>query len=375
MLSIRSKITNVNFVLLFLLSFLLIWGLATLSMVSAPFSLQKYNTAWHYLLQQIIRLGIGLFLGIVLFFLPLKTLKKMAPALFFLSIILLLLVFAPGLGLSEGGAKRWLNLGFFSIQPAEFLKLAFIIYLAAWLSSKEKESKKKSFLKTFLPLWIIFAVLILILIAQPDFSTLAIIFVTGLIMYLASGKPLWQIICSLSAGAGGAFLLIKTAPYRTARLFTFLNPDIDPLGLGYQLRQSLIALGSGRIWGIGQGLSFGLSRQKFGFLPQPMTDSIFAIVGEELGFVGALTLVISFLGLAGLLLALALKQKNSFNKLIIVGIGFWLVFQAFFNIAGIIGIMPLGGVPLPFFSYGGSHLLVELAACGLLLNVTRKEAS
>jgi len=285
---------------------------------------------------------------------------------------LLLLVFIPKIGMEMGGARRWLNFGKFSLQPSEFLKITFLIYLATWLNNRKQHKKDKALLNTFLPFICILAGLFTVLILQPDMSTLGIICISGLAMYFLAGTPLWHTLSLIGGGALLVAIFIKLKAYRMARLLVFLDPGKDPLGMGYQLRQALIAVGSGGLLGIGTGLGLGMSRQKLGFLPEPMTDSIFAVIGEEIGFIGCIVLIFLFiLFLTRVLKIFKNSPKSSFEPLIATGIGVWICFQAFFNIGGMLGLIPMGGVPLPFFSYGGSHIITEIAAMGLLLNVSR----
>jgi len=248
-----------------------------------------------------------------------------------------------------------------------------LLYLTAWLSRKSTNDKSKKIVSSFLPFGLMLAVLFGILLKQPDMSTLGIICVSGLVIYFIAGTPWWHSLIFVGFGSVAVLIAIKTASYRMARLLIFLNPWKEPLGMGYQLNQSLIAVGSGKLFGIGNGLSLGLSRQKLGFLPESMTDSIFAIIGEELGLIGGVALVLLFLAFFLHVLKISDNTgKDTFAKLLTIGIGVWICFQAFFNIGGMIGILPMGGVPLPFFSYGGSHILTELAAIGLLFNISKK---
>ena len=368
----QNKESHPDYILAGIIALLLLWGIFQVGTVSFPFSLEKFGTPWVYFFHQILMLGIGMGLGFFVFKFPIKGLKKWAPFLFLLNLLLMVFVFLPKIGVEIGGARRWLNFGKFVIQPSEFLKITFILYLAAWLSGKSFSERKEKFKKVFLPFGIILGILLIVLLVQPDMSTLGIIFITGSLMYFISPTPWWHTLFCLGAGGGGAFFLIKTAPYRLARLLVFLHPETDPLGIGYQLRQALIAIGSGKIFGIENGFGIGLSRQKFGFLPHPMTDSIFAIIGEELGFFGGILLISLFLLFAWRGFKIANQTLTLFEKLLAVGITFWIVLQAFFNICGLIGILPLAGIPLPFFSYGGSHLIAEMIGVGILLNISRK---
>jgi len=365
--------------LLILISILIIWGMFTLATVSFHFSLERYGNSWHYFLHQLL---MGFLPGILLVFIILKLnlekFKKISFYLFGINLILLILVFLPKIGVEIQGARRWLSIGPVLFQPSEFLKITFLLYLASWLSgklkNKEKTKKKSKGIGWQAPFVfiIMLGILGLILNWQPDLSTLIIIFLASLSVYFVSATPWWHSIPIVLGSGGIVALLIKFEPYRLYRVLPVLNPQIDPMGIGYQLKQCLISIGSGRLFGIGKGFSIGLSQQKFNFLPQPMTDSIFAIIGEELGFLGCSLLVLLFLLFAWQGLKIGLNSRNEFFKLLAVGITSWLTFQAFFNIGGIIGILPLAGIPLPFFSYGSSHLLTEMIAIGLLLNISKK---
>ncbi|MDI6883043.1 MAG: putative lipid II flippase FtsW [Patescibacteria group bacterium] len=366
-----KKDSQPDYLLLGIICFLLFWGIVTLTNVSFPFSLQRYGNPWIYFFHQLLMLAIGSLLGIIFFKISLKTLKKWASLLFFLNLILLVLVFLPSIGKELGGARRWLAFGNFWFQPSEFLKVSFLLYLAAWLT-KRKSSREKKFSLLFFPFFIILLSLVTLLILEPDLSTLGIILLGSVLMYFVAQTPWWHTLLMGVMGIGGGVLLVKIAPYRLARVLVYLKPETDLLGIGYQLRQALIALGSGRIFGIEGGFALGLSRQKFGFLPHPMTDSIFAIIGEELGFLGAAFLICLFLALAWRGLRISQISQDSFPKILALGITVWFVFQAFFNIGGIVGILPLAGIPLPFFSYGGSHLIAELIGVGILLNISRQ---
>jgi cell division protein FtsW len=371
---VLEKNPHPDYVLFGIISILVVWGIFQVASVSFPFSLEKFGNPWYYFWHQILMLIIAITLGLAFFKVSIKTLKKFAPFFFLFNLILVFLVFFPKIGVEIGGARRWLNFGGFLLQPSEFLKISFIIYLAAWLAERSKiQQKEKEKLKhLFLPFLIILSVLLITLLAQPDMSTLGIIFITGILMYFAAFTPWWHTLIFVAGAGGGAFFLIKTAPYRLARLLVFLHPETDPLGIGYQLRQALIAIGSGKVFGIENGFAFGLSRQKFGFLPHPMTDSIFAIIGEELGFFGCTLLITFFLLFAWQGLKVAQKTDKIFEKLLALGIILWITIQAFFNIGGMIGILPLAGIPLPFFSYGGSHLIAEMIGVGILLNISKQ---
>ncbi len=352
---------------------LLIFGLFTVGTTSFDLSLKQYNNVWYVFLHQILMVGIGAVLGFVAYKTPLNFLRKIAPLLFLLNLLLIFLVLVPGIGNEAKGAHRWINMpGGFSFQPSEFLKISFILYLSAWLSSKIKSGKEKKQSMSLIPFLIVLGILFAGLILQPDMTTLMIICLVGAMLYFASKAPWWHLI--ITVGAGGVVFTIATIlePYRLNRVLTMFQPHLDPLGKGYQLKQAAIAIGSGKIFGVGDEFSFGMSRQKFGFLPESITDSIFAIVGEELGFIGAAFLISLFLFLCYKGLKLAKSKGQSFEGFLALGIICWITLQSLANIGGIVGILPLGGIPLPFFSYGGSHIMAELIGVGLLLNISKK---
>ena len=347
---------------------LIIFGILILASVSAHISQEKFGTTYYFLNHQLL-FGLipGLILGFFAFKIRLDLLKKSAPFLLLINLILLAMVFLPKIGSDIGTAARWVSIGGFSFQPSEFLKLCFILYLAAWLSSRSHSDKK--FAQT-LPAFLLIIVLIsLFLIFQPDIGTLGLIVLVSALMYILAGTPYWHSIVIFLGGAISLFSLIKLAPYRANRLLVFLKPETDPMGIGYQIKQSLIAVGSGGIFGLG----LGMSGQKFGFLPLPqsISDSIFAIMANEMGFIGSLILISLFLIFLWRGFKICKLAQNQFCKLTALGISSWIVLQSFINIGAMIGILPLTGIPLPFISYGGSALISELVGVGILLNISK----
>jgi len=228
--------------------------------------------------------------------------------------------------------------------------------------------KEENFKYTFIPFLIISAIITLLLMKQSDLSTLVVIISSGAIMYFASGTPLWHIILMALIGGGTFLTLIKLAPYRMKRIMVFLNPDLDPMGIGYQIKQVLIGIGSGGIVGLG----LGMSNQKFGFIPQIMSDSIFAIFSEEAGFIGSFGLILLFCLFLFRGFQIAKRTDDMFSKLFAIGFCSWICMQAFINIGAMTGLLPLTGIPLPFISYGGSHVAVELIGVGILLNISKQ---
>ncbi len=347
---------------------LVVFGILILGSVSSSFSLERTGSAFYYLKHQLLYgLLPGIFLGSIAYLFPLQRFKKFSFVFLVLATSLSLMVFLPIIGGEVKGAYRWVDLGPFSFQPSEFLKIAFIVYGAAWLSARKERGGKNNLL---LPFIIILGIIALLLVLQRDVSTLGVIGAVGIMMYFFADTPLWHIFIILGTGLSALALMIRLAPYRFSRIAVFLNSNLDPLGIGYQLKQALIGIGSGGITGVGLGLSF----QKFGVLPEPISDSIFAVFAEEMGFIGAFVLLLLFLAFAWRGITIAKKIQDPFAKLIAIGITSWIALQALVNIGSMTGLLPLTGIPLPFISYGGSALISELIGLGLLLNIS-KEAS
>jgi cell division protein FtsW len=291
--------------------------------------------------------------------------KRFALPLFILSLGATALVFVPSFGYSHGGATRWIEIGSFSFQPVELLKVGFVICFAAWCAYAGK--KIKTWLYGVLPFVLILALVVGILFLQPDTGSVLVIGLTAIAMFIAAGAR-WTHIAALAAtGAAGLASLAYVRPYIQERLLTFLNPATDPLGAGYQIKQSLIAVGSGKWFGRG----FGQSIQKFNFVPEPVGDSIFAIFAEEWGFFGSVVLIALFIAFALRGYKIAADAKNPFAQLLVVGLVTLIAVQSFVNIAAMIGILPLTGLPLIFVSHGGTALFVALASVGIILNVSR----
>jgi cell division protein FtsW len=313
----------------------------------------------------------GLLPGLVLFFFlynyDYRKLKRWATPLLFISIGMLVLVFIPGIGAQWGTSRSWINIFGYSLQPAEIVKLTFLLYLSAWLSLRESKHLK-DFSSGFLPFIVVLGLIAVLMLLEPDTGTMMIIALTSLIVFFAAGGSMWHLSWLGVAGGFGLWVLIRISPYRAARLTTFLHPELDPQGIGYHINQALLAVGSGGWFGRG----YGHSRQKFAYLPEVAGDSIFAVSAEEMGFIISTIIVIAFAYLALRGMKLAQKCDDPFGKYLVIGIITWFVLQAFFNIGAILSIMPLTGVPLPFISYGGTALMMCLAATGILANISKQ---
>lgn len=345
---------------------LTIFGIAMLASASSNLGKVRFDDTYYYLKHQLLY---GLSLGAAGFaigyFMYYQHWKKFAFILLLISLAALMLVFTP-LGSEVRNTSRWLYIGPFSFQPAEFMKLAFLMYLAAWLSNT-KFKRSTDFQTGLLPFLVISGIIAALLILQPATSTVAILLVAGLTVYFMSGAPLKYIFLVAALAALAFALVIVITPYRLKRVTSFLNQSTNTQGLNYQLNQSLIAIGSGGATGRG----YGASVTKSGYLPTPTDDSIFAVVAEELGFVGAAALVALFAMFTFRLFWLAKKTGDWFGRLLLIGFGTVIALQAFVNMASISGLIPLTGVPLPFVSYGGTALAVFLTMSGIALNISK----
>lgn len=311
----------------------------------------------------------GLFLGSIacVFFarIDFHIWKKWSFWIFIGSILLTLLVFVPGIGIEHGGAKRWIDLKFISFQPSELLKIAFVAYFAAWLSGIKKRVETSSW--GLAPFLIFLAILGAVLLFQPDTDTFAVTMFAATAMYLIAGAKWRHIFGVLVVGIALLAILAFTRPYVMQRIKSMIDPSVNHQTSSYQLNQSLIAVGSGGLWGRG----FGQSIQKFNYLPESIGDSVFAVAGEEFGFVGTFLLISIFVmfGIEGL--RISARSPDDFGRLFSMGIVILIVSQAMINIGGIIGVLPLTGIPLPFVSHGGTALFINLLEAGIVMNISR----
>ncbi|MBI4086633.1 FtsW/RodA/SpoVE family cell cycle protein [Candidatus Kaiserbacteria bacterium] len=279
--------------------------------------------------------------------------------------ILTLLVFVPKIGLELNGAHRWVRIGFVSFQPSEFLKIGYVIYLATWLSGMKQHIR--SFRKGTLPFFSIVALVGAVVLAQPDTDTFVIMTLAGVALFLTAGGRWRDVLWLALFGIALVAVLAFSRPYIMDRLTSFIDPSVDPQGKSYQINQSLIAIGSGHILGRG----FGQSIQKFEHLPEPISDSIFAVYSEEFGFIGGVVLILLFSFFAFRGYRIAAESTDLFGMLLVVGFVTLIVSQAFLNIAAMLALAPLSGLPLPFISQGGTALLAVLASVGIILNVSK----
>lgn len=291
--------------------------------------------------------------------------RKYAFYIFLLTLLLTATVFIPGIGISHGGATRWIDLGFTTLQPSELLKIGFVIYIATWFSGMY--GKVHDWRYGLLPFGISIGLVGVIMLLQPDTDTFLIIAAAGMAMYTVSGAKWRDLLIIIMTGVCMLVILAISRPYVMDRFTTFLDPESDPLGSGYQIQQSLIAVGSGGIFGRG----YGQSIQKFDYLPEAIGDSVFAVYAEEFGFIGTVLLVIGYISFCLRGYKTAAHAEDMFGTLLVVGFVTIVTTQAFLNIGAMIAIAPLSGLPLPFISHGGTALFATLAALGIVLNVSR----
>ena len=341
-------------------------GLAMVYSASGIKALDALDDPRYYLIQQSVWAGIGLLAMLVVARIDYHRYKPLALPVLAIAVVFLGVVLVPGIGTRVGGASRWLRVSSFAgLQPAELAKLALVLYLAFWLAAKREGIGRWPVTVPFVAVLILVAGLV---IAEPDLGTAIVLVATGLAMYFVAGARIAEFAALAGLTTICVAALAVAQPYRLARLVTFLDPWSDPQKTGFQTIQSIYGLALGGP--LGEGL--GAGREKFGFLPAPYTDSIFAVLGDELGLLGTLTVVLLFLVLAFKGIRIALAAPDATGALLATGVTVWIVFQAWVNMAVVAALVPMTGITLPFISYGGSSICVGLVAVGILLNVGRQ---
>lgn len=331
-------------------------GLMVIASASVVSAARDFGDKWYYLKLQSVWAGVGLILFFIGTRLPYRKLTKTGPIWLGLSLITLLAVLIPGIGSKIMGARRWINLGFISFQPTELAKFSLCVYFASLFK------KARPTFTAFIVVTVGVAGLVML---QPDLGTALVIIGLSLIIYFGSGGELKRFFIFAPIAIIVVSFLIFFSSYRRDRLSTFLNPHSDPLGTSYHIRQVLISLGSGGFWGVG----FGESRQKYGFLPEVTTDSIFAVIAEEWGFVGAFVLICAYLMLIMQGFEVSKNASSLFGSVLSLGITSWIGVQTVINLAAMVALFPLTGIPLPYISYGGTSLVLLLFASGILVNI------
>ncbi len=351
-----------------LITVILLMAISLLMIYSASFvwATYKFNNQFKYVINQLIFSIIGLIALFIISKLDTNIYYKHANKILITSIMLLILVLIPGIGVIRNGSRSWFQVGSFAIQPSEFSKLALIIFTSKYLSKSNKFLKdyKKGVFPILLILLLIFGLIML----EPDFGSGMIIILTIIAILFVAGVDMKFFLGLFILGVIGIVGLIIIAPYRMDRITSFLNPWSDPLGTGFQIIQSLYAIGPGGLFGVG----YLNSRQKAFYLPEPQTDFIFSIIAEEFGIVGTLIIIFLFANLLIRGIKIALHEENLFKKYLAFGLIFQLIVQVIMNLSVVIGLIPVTGVTLPFMSYGGSSLLTSLIGIGILLNISKK---
>jgi cell division protein FtsW len=360
----KRKLTP-DFVIVAAILLLLSIGVLMVYSASAAFAYHKYGDAFYFAKRQLLFAALGVFLMFWIAQLDPKKFREWAKPGLILCFILLVIVLIPGVGILRNGARSWLGIGAFSIQPSEFMKLAMIAFLARMYSRPDYQITH--FWTGFIPGLSLLVAAFGLIMLQPDLGTGTVLMGTGLALIFSAGARLKHILAFLMLGVAGFAGLVLAAPYRIQRIVAFLNPWQDPLGAGYHLIQSLYAIGPGGLMGLG----LGMSKQKHLYLPEPHTDFIFSILAEELGFLGAATVILLFAVIVWRGIRIAIGSSDLFSSLVSAGVTAMIMIQAMINIGVVSGTFPVTGITLPFLSYGGSSLTLTLAAVGILLNFSR----
>lgn len=363
----KKKLTRdphgIDYLLVVTVAGLLVIGLMMIYSATFALGYQLFKQPTYYLTRQFVWMSVGLLVMVFFTRIEYHTWRRLSILLMAFTMLLMIMVLV--MGGQRFGAQRWLFNG--SVQPSELAKLAIIIYLADWLSAKGKQIQRLNY--GFVPFIILLGLITGLIVLQQDLSTALLVGITAMAMFFIAGGSLWQIMAGGMVGVVTFGLLIFSSSYRLDRIIAFLDPlNTDPLGNGYQIRQILIALGSGGITGLG----LGASRQKFGYIPASHTDGIFAILGEELGFLGCVVVILLFGFLAYRGFRIALAAPDIFGTILACGITCSLIFQAIVNIGVVTASFPFTGIPLPFISFGGSSLVISLASVGILLSISRR---
>jgi len=332
---------------------------------SSIYAWEKYGDSFYFLKRHLAFLSVGLILGFLAMVIDYRLFRKYAHLMIWIALFLLVLVLIPGLGREVSGARRWFRFKFISFQPSEFANLALIVYIADFIA--RKEDKIKMLLEGFVPAVCMLGAVVLLILLQPDLGTIiALGSVVMLMLYIAGVRGryiLSLILCSLPA----LYFLVFSVPYRRARILAFLNPWLDPKGIGFQIIQSQIAIGSGGLFGRG----LGHSQQKLFYLPAAHTDFIFSIIGEELGLLGTLGIILLFMIFIQQGLKIIKNAQDRFGYYLSLGLILMISLKAIINIGVSCGVFPTKGLPLPFISYGGSSLIFDMVSLGILINIAR----
>ncbi|HEX2699367.1 MAG TPA: putative lipid II flippase FtsW [Acidimicrobiales bacterium] len=343
-------------------------GLVMVLSASSVQALREDGSSWFYFRRQVLWAGLGTVALVVAARLDYRKLRRVGLPLLLLAVALLVVVLVPGMGIAVGGSTRWIGVGSWRMQPSELAKLGLLFFGADLLARRGgRPDTARSAMRVMLFGFCVVAGLIM---AQPDLGTTLVVGCVVLCLLHVAGTPLRSVATLLLSGAGLAFLLGMAEPYRRERLLSFMNPWADAHNTGYQVVQSLVGMGTGRLTGVG----VGASRAKWGFLPNAHTDFIFSIIGEELGMIGSLFVLLLFVAFGLLGIRAALRAPDRYGMLLASGITAWVMAQAFINIGAVVGVVPVSGLPLPFVSFGGTSMVVLMGAVGVLLNIAGQAA-
>ena len=360
-----TDMRNVRRSIFLIVAVLIAIGIVMIYSASAIYADARMHDSLYYLKRHFVYLAVGVIMMFAAMGADIDTIRKYAKPAAILAVILLLLVLIPHVGRETAGARRWFKFGPFNFQPSEFAKIAVILYVADLAARKQQDLK--SFFYGFMPPMIIVAIIVGLTLLEPDLGTAVTIFVIAVLMLYVGGVRGGHIMASILASLPVLYFLLFSVPYRKKRMMAFLNPWVDRKGTGFQIIQSFIALGSGGLFGVG----LGQSRQKLFYLPASHTDFIFSIIGEELGFIGAASIIALFALFVWQGMKVGFRAQGTFEKLLTLGIVSLVAVEAIINIGVTAGALPTKGLPLPFISYGGSGLIFHLMAVGLLLNVAK----
>lgn len=353
-----------DLILLFVTFMLVGIGIVMVYSTSAIIANERFGDPYYFLKRQAIFAGIGFILMFLMMFFSYEVLKRLAYPIFILSLLLLILVLIPGIGYRAGGSMRWIRLGGFSFQPSELAKLGLVIFLAYLLAKKEE--KIRSFFFGFLPVVLFSGLIIGLILKEPDFGTALFLTVMVFLLLFISGARVSYLLGAFLMTIPFVFAFLMKAEYRYKRLMGFIRPWDDPRGTSFQIIQSFLSFGSGGIFGIG----LGEGRQKLFFLPAPHTDFIFSIIGEELGLVGAMVVVLLFFILTFRGIQIGLSLQNRFGSYLAIGVTLMISLQSVINMGVVLGLLPTKGLTLPFVSYGGTSLITNLTGIGILLHLS-----
>jgi cell division protein FtsW len=365
-LRIGGRQLAVSTVLLADVALLCVIGLVMVGSASSVISINTYGTPYAILIREAMWLAIGLVTLWLAIRIDYRRLRRLSPALLLITFALLFVVLVPGLGVHAMGSSRWVGFGQFRLQPSELMKLALTLFAADFIARRLDEDATDR--RIIGPLLLVTGFACVLILAQPDMGTAMVLGCLALALLFVSGVRLGPVMKVMAALAGIALIVAVASPYRRTRLLSFLDPSAHGSSSGYQVMQSLIGLGSGHLFGMG----IGRGQEQWGYLPNAHTDFIFSVIGEQLGIVGALFVLALLGGFIWLGIRAAMQAPDRFGALLALGLVAWVASETLINVGAVVGVLPVTGIPLPFISFGGSSLVITMAAAGILINVARQ---